>query len=291
MNSNYKEKIIYTITKRFNDRIEYENSILDYYHSVLYNRNILLDDDGNFFRENRNSYRREAPIFIGSIRDNELTLDNVRFIYDFNYMSSHDWSIKFKGYISKWIEDVRIKISRTGSVYLSFKLPQNDKVFFVRFSDHIGTNDSPDFDFATPLGTNTRGKDWDNLIDWFNYILNNNVIAVSQPYLYHATYLPLIESIKKNGLDSSMSEYKWIDSVKGVTYLSKSPIMAISYARASSVVPEHFLKDIVVLSVKTNTLDKSKLYSPTNVTSFDDDSTVEYRGIIKYENIENSHKY
>lgn len=38
-------------------------------------------------------------------------------------------------------------------------------------------------------------------------------------YLYHATYLPLLESIKKTGLGGTTQTY-WEDSKPGVVYLS-----------------------------------------------------------------------
>lgn len=287
----YQDKTLsYENVKRYNDRRAFEDAVLHFFHKIKMQGNIIITEDGDFYYSGhfRNGQRfdKKSPNYIGSIHDDKITLGNSRFIYDYNYMSNYDWAVKFKNHISKWIDDIRIKpSSNTDSVYVIFRLPQNEKQYSVRFSDHIDKRNIANFNFATPLGTNINGKNWDDLVDWFDFMRNNNIVTLYQPYLYHATYSPLIESIKKNGIDSNLSEYNWIDSERGKNYLSRSPMMAYNYAKVSSNVPEYYLKDIVVMTISWNKLDKSKIFSPTNTICFDDDSTVEYREVIPFDAI------
>ena len=97
--------------------------------------------------------------------------------------------------------------------------------------------------------------------------------------LYHATYKPLLKSIQTNGLGGSRAQTKWTDSKPGVVYLAKDPDVAVSYAETSDEVPEEWLDQIVVLAISTDSLDTSKLKDDENV--LDDDSTLEYHGVIK----------
>lgn len=286
----------YDSLKRYNNREQFENAVLEYYHRNKNHQNIVLYENGDFFYvdyTNRSiMYSRKDSNYIGSIHDDKINFATAKFIYDYNYMSNYDWAIRFKKHISRWIDEIRVKESNnTDSVYLMFKLPQNQKQYSVRFSDHSDKKFIADFNFATPLGANLNGKNWNDLIDWFDFLLNNNIVTLGQPYLYHATYGPLIESIKKNGVDSSLSQFNWIDSKIGVNYLSRDPMMAYNYAKVSSTVPESYLRDIVILTISSSKLDKTKLFSPTNTTCFDDDSTIECRNIIPYENVLKIEKY
>jgi len=286
----------YDSLKRYNEREQYENAILDYYHKNKNYQNLVLCENGDFFYidySNRGkAFDRKDSNYIGSIYDDKINFATAKFIYDYNYMSNYDWAVKLKKHISRWIDEIRIKQSNnTDSVYLMFKLPQNEKQYSVRFSDHSDRKFIADFNFAIPLGSNLNGKNWDDLINWFDFLLNNNIVTLSQPYLYHATYAPLIESIKRNGIDSSLSEFNWIDSKIGVNYLSRDPMMAYNYAKVSSIVPESYLRDIVVLTISSSKLDKTKLFSPTNTTCFDDNSTIECRDFIPYESILKIEKY
>ena len=97
--------------------------------------------------------------------------------------------------------------------------------------------------------------------------------------LYHATYKPLLKSIQANGLGGGGAQTKWTDSKPGVVYLAKDPDVAVSYAETSDEVPEEWLDQIVVLAISTDSLDTSKLKDDENV--LDDDSTLEYHGVIK----------
>ena len=98
--------------------------------------------------------------------------------------------------------------------------------------------------------------------------------------LFHATYKPLLASIKLNGLGGKGSEKKrWEDSITGRVYLARSKDVAESYAESSDTVPDSWLDQIVVLTIQTSQLDKSKFTLDKNVQD-NDGSTLEYDGII-----------
>ena len=103
--------------------------------------------------------------------------------------------------------------------------------------------------------------------------------APTNTILYHATYRPLLKSIKAQGLGGSDAQAKWEDSRPGVVYLARDPEVARSYAETSDMVPEEWLDDIVILSIDASRLDPRKLRQDRNVQ--DDDSTLEYHGVIK----------
>jgi len=102
-------------------------------------------------------------------------------------------------------------------------------------------------------------------------------------FLYHATYEPLMDSIRAKGLGAT-GRTNWEDSKPGVVYLAYDPDVAESYAETSERVPEEWLDQIVVLKIRASNLDSSKLFSDENV--IDGQDTLEYRGVIPPENIE-----
>lgn len=53
-------------------------------------------------------------------------------------------------------------------------------------------------------------------------------------FLYHATYIPLLDSIKKTGLGGTTQTY-WEDSKSGTVYLSTDKDVAISYAESNKI--------------------------------------------------------
>ena len=97
--------------------------------------------------------------------------------------------------------------------------------------------------------------------------------------LYHATYRPLLKSIKQHGLGGDKAQAKWEDSKPGVVYLATDPNVAESYAESSDVVPDEWLDQIVVLKVNASQLDQSKLKLDRNVLDNEGD-TLEYHGVI-----------
>lgn len=105
---------------------------------------------------------------------------------------------------------------------------------------------------------------------------------MSKRYLYHATYAPLLESIKKHGLDTKKGKKSWEDSIPGYVYLAKTKEVAISYAETSDAVSEEWLDQIVVLKIDIEKIDSGKLYVDANAI---DGDTLEYRGIIPFNSI------
>ncbi len=103
-------------------------------------------------------------------------------------------------------------------------------------------------------------------------------------YLYHATYRPLLKSIKTHGLGGSGAQAKWEDSKPGVTYLALDADVAESYAESSDVVPDEWLDKIVILKISTRGLDTSKFKLDSNVLDNEGD-TLEYHGVIPISNI------
>ena len=103
-------------------------------------------------------------------------------------------------------------------------------------------------------------------------------------WLYHATYRPLLKSIKAHGLGGDRAQAKWEDSKPGVVYLALDPNVAESYAESSNVVPEDWLDQIVILKIAASKLDKSRLFVDQNVQDNEGD-TLEYHGVIPLSNI------
>ena len=98
-------------------------------------------------------------------------------------------------------------------------------------------------------------------------------------WLYHATYRPLLKSIKAHGLGGDRAQAKWEDSKPGVVYLARDPDVAESYAESSDVVPDEWLDQIVVLKIRADQLDPSRLFVDQNVQDNAGD-TLEYHGVI-----------
>jgi hypothetical protein len=115
-------------------------------------------------------------------------------------------------------------------------------------------------------------------------------IQIEQPYLYHATYKPLLKKIKEKGLDTSDSRKAWDDSIPGYVYLAKDPDVAASYAESSEMVSDTWLDQIIVLTIDATQLDKDKLFIDQNVQDNEGD-TIEYRGIIPFSAIVKVEEY
>lgn len=112
------------------------------------------------------------------------------------------------------------------------------------------------------------------LKDIVNETIDNGV-------LYHATYRPLLRSIKLHGLDNSKSKRVWDDSKIGYVYLAKDKEVAASYAETSDNVPDSYLDNIVILHIDATKLDNSKLSTDRNVIDNEGD-TLEYNGVIPF---------
>ena len=117
------------------------------------------------------------------------------------------------------------------------------------------------------------------------FLINNEEVTLK--YLYHATYLPFLSSIKKNGLGNTNRKMYCDSKGKGVVYLANDADVAISYAEESEWVeeqedPDKYLDNIIVLKIDVSKLDQDKLFSDENVRSIDD-ATYEYHGIIPFD--------
>jgi len=104
------------------------------------------------------------------------------------------------------------------------------------------------------------------------------VLEDTQEYLYHATYLPLLKSIRAKGLGNT-TQSQWTDSRPGVVYLARDPEVARSYAETAESVPEAWLDQIVVLQISQKDLDADRLDTDQNVQDNTGD-TLEYHGVI-----------
>lgn len=99
-------------------------------------------------------------------------------------------------------------------------------------------------------------------------------------FLYHATYTPLLDSIKKTGLGGTTQTY-WEDSKPGTVYLSTDKDVAISYAESNENIPEDWLDQIIVLVIPFDKLDPDYLEVDQNVQD-NDGITLEYHKTIPY---------
>ena len=109
-------------------------------------------------------------------------------------------------------------------------------------------------------------------------------------YLYHATYKPLLNSIKKNGLGNT-KRTNWEDSKRGVVYLASDKDVAESYAESAENINEEWLDEIIILKVNVKDLDKNKLKIDENVLLDEDEvpETFEYHGIIPFSKLNIEH--
>jgi hypothetical protein len=97
--------------------------------------------------------------------------------------------------------------------------------------------------------------------------------------LYHATFIPLIESIKKHGIipgGTDVRNFDWAN--KEYVYLSNDPIAAESFVECSENedIPEDWYHQIIILAIDVSKLNKAKLqrdinFNPSNFGG-------EYRG-------------
>lgn len=118
------------------------------------------------------------------------------------------------------------------------------------------------------------------------FLINNEEVTLK--YLYHATYKPFLNSIKKNGLGNTNRKMYSDSKGKGAVYLADDVEIAISYAEESEWVeeqedPDRYLDNIIILKIDVSKLDQDKLFSDENVRNIEDDVTYEYHGIIPFD--------
>lgn len=106
-------------------------------------------------------------------------------------------------------------------------------------------------------------------------------------YLYHATFRPLVKSIKKSGIipgGNDIRAFDWCD--KNYVYLTVSDGMAESFidCAENDDIPEDWFGDYVILTIDTDKLDKTNLARDINFNSSDEDednfSSYMYAGTI-----------
>jgi hypothetical protein len=118
-------------------------------------------------------------------------------------------------------------------------------------------------------------------------VMQINEIKVPK-LLFHGTFKPLLKKIKRDGLGGLSSKPMWEDSQRGVVYLAIDPDVAYSYVETAfednEDLPESWGDKMIVLVIDTTTLDHDKFYIDRNVLD-NDGSTLEYHGVIPFENI------
>jgi hypothetical protein len=104
--------------------------------------------------------------------------------------------------------------------------------------------------------------------------------------LYHATYRPLLRSIKKHGIVPGGKRIKNFDWSKNFVYLAEQPENAISFVEVAENddIPEDWIDDIVVLEVDVSKLDLTKMTPDENWNPDVSDEEVGYRS-FQYDDI------
>ena len=162
--------------KIFNTREEYENAILNYlatngYYEIDNSGQIFKNEFFEYDEENDRMYLpdwAENDAYIGSIENDKVTIGDITFVLDLDYLSSYEWAKKFEDYLeSKDIDDTHIHIAQTGTVYVTFS--KNDTEYKVRFADHSDAYGTSDFNFATE-GSNQDGGNWEDIIKWVDLL-------------------------------------------------------------------------------------------------------------------------
>ena len=108
-------------------------------------------------------------------------------------------------------------------------------------------------------------------------------------YLYHATYKPFLNSIKKKGLGNTNKKMYTDSKGKGTVYLALDPDVAISYAETAEWLDDvddydKYADNIIVLKIDTQSLNQSNFYIDDNVIDNEGD-TIEYHGIIPFSSV------
>ena len=96
--------------------------------------------------------------------------------------------------------------------------------------------------------------------------------------LYHATYKPYWEEIKKEGFIRPGAHQNWGDTFKTKynIYLSKDYYNALSYAETAEEVPEELLNQIIILEISADKLDIDHLDPDYNqVYDYDSEAQIE----------------
>lgn len=101
--------------------------------------------------------------------------------------------------------------------------------------------------------------------------------------LYHATYEPLLNSIRANGLGAT-DRTNWPDSKPEAVYLSTTPDEAYDFAQTCESVPADWVDQIVILAIPARKLTGAKLCND-GANRDKHNTTFEYHGVIDPDNI------
>lgn len=117
---------------------------------------------------------------------------------------------------------------------------------------------------------------WDDSDPWDSVIKEPETVSelLGKDFLYHATYKPYWEEIKKDGYIRPGKHTNWDDRYKTTRaiYLATDYDNAVYYAKNAENVPKELLNQIVVLKINANKLDVDQLDADSNqIYDSDDD--------------------
>lgn len=117
---------------------------------------------------------------------------------------------------------------------------------------------------------------WDDSDPWNSVIKEPETVSelLGKDFLYHATYKPYWEEIKKDGYIKPGKHTNWDDRYKTTRaiYLATDYDNAIYYAKNAENVPKDLLNQIVVLKINADKLDVNQLDADSNqIYDSDDD--------------------
>lgn len=173
--------------------------------------------------------------------------------------------------------------------YIDFFIGRN-KYFGVQFSnkngDQVGWKEYNGFISSVEIILDIKDYFKNNLTEgWYD---DDLPWSVRQPQmvpqllntdtLYHATYKPYWEEIKKDGFIRPGVHQNWGDTfkTKDNIYLSKDYYNALSYAETAEEVPEELLNQIIILEISADKLDIDHLDPDYNqVYDYDSEAQIE----------------
>lgn len=138
--------------------------------------------------------------------------------------------------------------------YIDFFIGRK-KYFGVQFSnkngDQVGWKEYSGFTSPAEIILDIKEYfDGTSLNESYDYTVSD---IIGTDTLYHATYKPYWEEIKRSGALRPKAHSNW-DISGDFIYLSRDPDNAFSYAETSELVPEGYLDQIVVLEINANKL-------------------------------------
>lgn len=170
--------------------------------------------------------------------------------------------------------------------YISYMVGRSH-YFVVQFSNEEGQQ----VDWKEYEGIGTTPEILLDLHDYFDGTSLNESYdytvsdIIGTDTLYHATYKPYWEEIKKSGALRPKAHSNW-DISGDFIYLSRDPDNAFSYAETSELVPEEYLDQIVVLEIDANKLNLDLLDCDHNQAYGADGYEVDYEDPQSWEEMQ-----